>query len=209
LFSCNNTTENLPETPTNTYNINKGNIEYNNKNLHLVGANTLQSFGVGSAALKTWNLDITREFIGNVKENPIEGSAILDANNKYLHALQTIVNENRKNNLITIICPFGWDGTQANLFTGKRPSNTFWWQEFKGVLAQWAMHFKDQNDVWLEVWNEPYRYDRADGYTDAIWQQEMAELYQVIRQTNSNIILVPVAEQGQDESVILNLVALF
>ena len=53
-----------------------------------------------------------------------------------------------------------------------------------------AIQFKDQNDVWIEVWNEPYRYDLTDGYTDAIWLQNMNELTAIIRATgNKNIIV--------------------
>jgi mannan endo-1,4-beta-mannosidase len=72
-------------------------------------------------------------------------------------------------------------------------------------LQQWATQFKGQADVWIEVWNEPYRYDRADGYTDTLWETDMNELVSIIRNTgNTNIIIVPCAEQGQDESVLIN-----
>ncbi len=115
-----------------------------------------------------------------------------------------------KNNRITIIGAFGWNGVAANEFTGKRPTQTFWWNDFKIKLQQWANHFKDQPDVWIEVWNEPYRYDRADGYTDDIWMSDMNELVSIVRNAgNNNIILVPCAEQGQDESVLNNKGAAF
>jgi hypothetical protein len=33
-----------------------------------------------------------------------------------------------------------------------------WWTDYKTKLALWATQFKDQEDVWIEVWNEPYRF---------------------------------------------------
>jgi mannan endo-1,4-beta-mannosidase len=187
------------------YQIANSKITYNSKNIQLIGANTFHVFGTGSADMNSWNLDIAREFIGNIKETPLTGNPIQDSNGKYLYSLQNIVDENRKQNKISWICAFGWDGNQATLFTGKSPATAFWWEDYKAKLRLWAIQFKDQNDVWIEVWNEPYRYDRADGYTDTIWLQNMKELTAIIRATgNKNIVVIPCAEQGQDESVLLN-----
>ena len=187
------------------YQITNSNISYNSKNIQLIGANTFHVFGAGSADMNSWNLDIAREFIGNIKETPLTGNPIQDSHGAYLYSIQNIVDENRKQNKISWICAFGWDGNQATLFTGKSPATTFWWEDYKAKLRLWAIQFKDQNDVWIEVWNEPYRYDRADGYTDAIWLQNMNELTEIIRATgNKNMVVIPCAEQGQDESVLLN-----
>jgi mannan endo-1,4-beta-mannosidase len=179
---------------------------YNYSNAkQFIGANALHSFSAGSSDMALWNMDIAREFIGNVKENPVTGFPIQDANGSYLHSLQAIVDSNRLQNRITIFCPFGWDGTAANMCTGKRPTQTSFYIDCKIKLQQWATQFKNQPDVWLELWNEPYRYDRADGYTDAIWLNDMNDMYNNIRNTgNNNIVLVPCAEQGQDESVIIS-----
>jgi mannan endo-1,4-beta-mannosidase len=187
------------------YQITNSNITFNSKTIQLIGANTFHVFGAGSADMNSWNLDIAREFIGNVKETPLTGNPIQDNNGKYIYSLQNIVDENRKQNKISWICAFGWDGNSSTLFTGKSPGNTLWWNDYKTKLRSWAIQFKDQNDVWIEVWNEPYRYDRADGYTDAIWLQYMNELTAIIRDTgNKNIVVIPCAEQGQDESVLIN-----
>jgi mannan endo-1,4-beta-mannosidase len=176
-----------------------------NKAIQLIGANTFHVFSAGSNDMNAWNLDIAREFVGNVQENPITGSPILDANGSYLHSLQAVVDSNRKNNRITLFCPFGWNGVNNTTFSSKMPVNTSWWNNFKSKLSLWAIHFKNQPDVWIEVWNEPYRYDRTDGYTDEIWLDNMNELYALIRNTgNKNIVLIPCAEQGQDESVFIN-----
>lgn len=187
------------------YQITNSNISYNSKNIQLIGANTFHVFGAGSADMNSWNLDIAREFIGNIKETPLTGNPIQDSNGKYIYSLQNIVDENRKQNKISWICAFGWDGNPSTLFTGKSPATSFWWEDYKAKLRLWAIQFKDQNDVWIEVWNEPYRYDRADGYTDTIWLQNMNELTEIIRATgNKNIVVIPCAEQGQDESVLIN-----
>jgi len=187
------------------YQITNSNISYNSKNIQLIGANAFHVFGAGSADMNSWNLDIAREFIGNIKETPLTGNPIQDSHGAYLYSIQNIVDENRKQNKISWICAFGWDGNPSTLFTGKSPATKFWWEDYKAKLRLWAIQFKDQNDVWIEVWNEPYRYDRADGYTDAIWLQNMNELTEIIRATgNKNIVVIPCAEQGQDESVLLN-----
>lgn len=187
------------------YQITNSKITHNSKNIQLIGVNTFHVFSAGSADMNSWNLDIAREFIGNIKETPLTGNPIQDNNGKYLYSLQNIIDENRKQNKISWICAFGWDGNPSTLFTGKSPASTFWWEEYKAKLKLWAIQFKDQNDVWIEVWNEPYRYDRADGYTDAIWLQNMNELTEIIRATgNKNIVVIPCAEQGQDESVLIN-----
>lgn len=188
-----------------------GNKIYNYKNaIQLIGSNAFHVFGAGGTDLNSWKLDIAREFIGNVKEVPLSGFPIQDSNGSYLHSLQAIVDSNRSNKRITILCPFRWNGIETTDFTGKMPTQTYWWNDFKIKLQQWGTHFKNQPDVWIEVWNEPYRYDRADGYTDDIWFNDMNELVKIVRNTgNKNIIMVPCAEQGQDESVLNNKGSLF
>jgi mannan endo-1,4-beta-mannosidase len=179
--------------------------------VQLLGANGLHTYAASSGNdMKSWRVDIVREFVGNVKDQPITGFPIQDANGAWLHSLQAVVDSNRINNKVTIICPFRWNGVTNTDFTGKRPSLTYWYSDCKTKLAQWAAQFKNQPDVWIELWNEPYRYDRADGYTDDIWLDDMNDLTAAIRNTgNKNIILVPCAEQGQDESVLNNKGAAF
>lgn len=197
-----------PIIPQTGYAISGTKILNSGKPIQLIGVNAFHSFGSSTTSnddIKSWNMNITREFIGNVKENPIDGSPIQDANGSWLHSLQKIVDGNRLNNRITILCAFGWDGTSATLFTGTMPTKTSWFIDYKTKLQSWAIQFKNQPDVWLEVWNEPYRYDRTDGYTDAIWESDMNTMVANIRDAgNTNIIVVPCAEQGQDESVLIN-----
>lgn len=180
-------------------------IIQNSNPIQLIGANSFHVFNSGSDDMNSWNIDIAREFIGNIKETPLTGNAIQDSNGSYLYSLQRIVDDNRINKRITILCAFGWNGQNTTAFTGKSPAQTSWWTDYKTKLALWATQFKDQEDVWIEVWNEPYRFDRADGFTDAVWMSDMSELVNTVRATgNTNILLIPCAEQGQDESILIN-----
>jgi len=206
LFSCNKELQNTAQPVyTDQFTI-AGNKIYNYNNpVQLMGANAFHVFAAGSSDMNSWHIDIAREFIGNVKEARLTGNAFIDANGAYLHSLQAIVDSNRLNKRITVLCPFQWDGLSATDFTGKMPVTTWWWNDFKLKLQQWAVQFKDQPDVWLELWNEPYRFDRTDGYTDDIWLSNMNELTAIVRNAgNKNVLLVPCAEQGQDERVLLN-----
>lgn len=205
LLSCKNDDSIAVNSTSNKYSTLETKILSDNKPIQLIGANSFHVFSPESSDMNSWNLDLSREFIGNIKETPITGNAIQDSNSSYLYSIQSIVDSNRANNRITIICPFGWDGKESNMFTGKFPTQTIWWNDYKVIMQQWATYFKNQPDVWIEVWNEPYRYDRTDGYTDVVWLNTMNEIVTLIRNTgNTNMILVPCAEQGQDESVLLN-----
>jgi mannan endo-1,4-beta-mannosidase len=198
------------KTDTSTYQTSGTKITYWGNPVQLIGADAFHVFGAGGSDMNSWHMDIAREFVGNAKETPVSGNTIKDSNGAYLYSLQTVVDSNRKNKRITIICAFGWDGTAATLFSGTRPTQTAWWGNFQTTLRQWAAYFKNQPDVWLEVWNEPYRFDRTDGYTDAIWLSDMNTLAGIVRGTgNNNILLIPCAEQGQDESVLNNQGAAF
>lgn len=198
---------NQPASPTYTdpFTIVKNKIYHYNNPVQLIGANAFHVFGAGGTDMNGWNIDIAREFVGNMVEQPLTGFPVRDTTGAYLHSLQAVVDSNRANKRISIICPFRWNGSDSTTFSGKTPTQTYWWNDFKTKLKQWAAHFKNQPDVWIEVWNEPYRYDRADGYTDDGWLNTMKELVALIRnEGNNNVIVIPCAEQGQDESVLNN-----
>ncbi len=167
------------------------------------GANAMHVFGGNSSDMNSWNVDIVREFIGNMRDTPLTGYPV-NVGGTYLYSLQNIVNDNRANGKVTILCPFGWDGSAATEFVGQNPSQTSWWVSYKTKYRAIAKQFKNQPDVWLEVWNEPYWYDRSHGYSDALWLSDMKAMVDNIRSTGAtNIVLVPGAETGQDESVLL------
>ena len=56
-----------------------------------------------------------------------------------------------------------------------------------------AEQFKNQSDVWLEVWNEPYTYDNSGGYSNATWLKDAIEMVENLRSVEGfdNIIVVP------------------
>lgn len=184
-----------------------GNKVYHyNDPIYPCGVNAMHVFSpTGLKKMDDWNVDIVREFVGNVKSTPITGSPIKDPNSgSYLHPLQRIVDSNRVHGKVTILTAFGWDGP-TTLFTGKSPAQTAWWNDFKIRLGQWATAFKDQPDVWIAVWNEPYKWDGTDGYTDSTWMSDMGELVNIVRNAgDSNIVVIPGAQAGQDESPLLN-----
>ena len=67
-----------------------------------------------------------------------------------------------------------------------------------------ATEFRDERNAWLEVWNEPYWWQGGRGDTDDRWLTDMQDMVDNIRSTgNRNLMLVPGAESGQAESVLL------
>ena len=73
-------------------------------------------------------------------------------------------------------------------------------------MKQIAEHFKDQTDVWIQVWNEPYHWDNKNGYSHELWLKDMEEMVDNLRWVNGfhNIIVVPGNEQGQSENAVIN-----
>ena len=185
-----------------------GSIYKNNQVIQLKGVNALNSFGISkNGRMKEWNVEIVREFIGNLREQPISGGAINDAQGQFLHSLDSIVIEHRKNNRITIICPFGWVDNNGNqtLFTGKNPSEMSFYDGYKSKLKSIASFFKDQEDVWIQTWNEPYHFKNENGYSHELWLKDSREMVENLRSINgfTNIIVVPGNEQGQGETALL------
>ena len=158
----------------------------------------------GRQPYHAWRLDVAREFVGNMRDTPISGAVFRDASGAYLYPLQGIVDDHRAHGRVVVLCPFGWDGSASTQFSGPSPSRTPFWYAYLSTLRLLAARFAGQSDVWIEVWNEPYRFDRADGVTDADWLRDMTTLVRTVREAgNTSIIVVPVAEQGQDERVLL------
>lgn len=191
-----------------TYSIKGSEILVNSNPQNFKGVNGMNSFGIGDHSLMVnWNVKIVREFIGNLKEQPINGSPMRSSNNEWLHSLQDIVDENRANNLITILCPFGWvdDSLNQILFTGLNPSEQFFYEDYKLKMKKIAENFKNQPDVWIEVWNEPYHWNNENNYSHDIWIQDQLDMVKNLREVEgfTNIILVPGNEQGQSEASIL------
>lgn len=99
-----------------------------------------------------------------------------------------------------------WDGPfQATEFWAKTPSATPWFSAYKTrVKEEIVPLIANRSDVWLSVWNEPFMWDRSDGFTDGLWLSEMQGLVHLVRAAGAtNILVIPAAEMGQDESVLL------
>jgi mannan endo-1,4-beta-mannosidase len=109
--------------------------------------------------MKSWNIDIARVHWKHKRKSDFR-QPNSGLKRKLVAFVTKIVDGNRLNNRITILCAFGWDGKSTNLFTGTMPKQTSWWSSYKLILQNWYT-IQNQPDVWIEVWNEPYRYDRA------------------------------------------------
>ena len=44
-----------------------------------------------------------------------------------------------------------------------------------------AEHFKNQPDVWIEVWNEPYHWNNENEYTNDLWLKDMKDMVDNLR----------------------------
>ncbi|SED06617.1 mannan endo-1,4-beta-mannosidase [Tenacibaculum sp. MAR_2009_124] len=198
----------IPEQLEGPFIIENTNLLKNDSIVRYKGVNALHTYGLGNLDLMDiWNVEIIREFIGNLREQPIDGNPFLGSDNVWYHSLQNIVNQNRTHNKITILCPFGWVNSngQRTLFTGLNPSEQSFYQAYKTKMKLIAEHFKNQPDVWIEVWNEPYHWDNENNYSHSLWLSDMKDMVDNLRWVENfqNIIIVPGNEQGQSENAIL------
>jgi hypothetical protein len=93
-----------------TYAIVNADIRRNDTTVMLGGANALHVYGGFSGEMRAWNVTLVREFIRNLKDQPITGAATYsNASGAWFHPLRAIVDSNRANGMVTILCPFGWD----------------------------------------------------------------------------------------------------
>lgn len=208
LLSC-TTNEDWSEIKENDlfYRIEGAQILQEDRPVFYKGVNALQTYGLGNAELMDrWGVEIVREFIGNLREQPISGEAIQGSDAVWYHPLQTIVNHNRAHGKITILCPFGWvnDAGERTLLTGLNPLEQGFYSDYKVKMKAIAAHFLNQPDVWIEVWNEPFHWNNENDYSHQLWLTSMEEMVDNLRDSGfDNIILVPGNEQGQSEAAIL------
>jgi len=197
-----------PATTNGTYTISGSEILLNGNPVQLKGVNAMNTFSIGDHDLMDeWQIEIVREFIGNLREQPISEAAVLGADNKWIHPLKEIVNTNRAHNKITVLCPFAWIEENGNriLFTGLNPSEQYFYTDYKQKMLEIAEHFKGQQDVWIETWNEPYHWNNENNYSHDLWLSNQIDMVDNLRSVEgfNNIILVPGNEQGQSENAIL------
>lgn len=191
------------------YQVDGGNILLNNKPFLRNGVNAMNIFGPENPEeMASWNVGIVREFIGNLREQPVTGGPVKASDGAWLHPLQTIAERNRSQNLVTILSPFGWvdNSGEQILLTGLNPSDQPFYNSYKTKLREIAEHFKNQPDVWIHLWNEPYHYNNENGYTDERWLSDHIDMVNNLRSVDGfyNIIVVQGNGQGQSEQAILN-----
>lgn len=184
-----------------TYTVSGKNILKNGTPTVWAGTNALHQNGGSSSEMAGWNIGIVREVVNAVNETPVGYGYVQGSAGTPLHGLQNIVDDNRANGKITVLCPFAWNDGGAQ-FAGTDP-RTGWpaaqWTAFQSKIKEWATQFKNQPDVWIETWNEPYPTDN-----DPDWYYDQKILVDAIRSTgNANIIVVPGCDWGASESVIV------
>jgi mannan endo-1,4-beta-mannosidase len=186
-----------------SYSVVGADIRRSDTTVMLAGANALHVYGGTSSDMRDWKVTLVREFIRNLKDQPVTGAAVYSrTSGAWFHPLRAIVDSNRANGMVTILCPFGWDSL---LFTSLNPADQRFYGEYLARMRDIATEFKDESDVWIEVWNEPYWWAGGRGYTDDLWLADMQTMVDNIRSTgNRNIVLVPASEAGQAEAVLLN-----
>lgn len=162
------------------------------------GVNALGIYGPNASAMNGLSINIVREPMTDMALQPISGPGAAGTYG-YLHSLQDVVNDNRANGKVTIFVPGYWVASGSQL-AGTTPSQQPFFSDFQTKMRQIATQFKNQPDVWLEVWNEPY-----SGTNPASWLSDMQALVDNIRVTgNQNIVLVPGSYWDSSEDVILS-----
>lgn len=181
--------------PEGAWRVADGNLCHDGAVARPFGANAMHVFGPGSADMTAWNLTLAREFIGNLRDVPLEGWPIQDEHGSWLHPLRNVVEDNRANGLVTILSPMGWDGAEGLL--GKEPSQVAFRAAYDVRLAELATTFSGERDVWISLWNEPYTWT-GEGFDPERWRADMQALLNVVRGTgNDSVVVVPGSHMGQ------------
>jgi len=179
-----------------TYTTSGNQIQSNGSNWCGGGANAFDQFGPGSSS--GHGIKVMREVVENLS-GCIMGSGVQSWNGSYLSGLQDVVNNNRSQGEITILCPFSWD--TSGVITGGNPSSYSWYNngQYASQLAAMAAQFAGQSDVWIDPWNEPNFSSQTD------WNSYATTVYNAIRGAgNNNIILMPSNNWDSDEGSYIN-----
>lgn len=162
------------------------------------GVNAMDIFNPSSSVYQnlSWGVNIHRQTVMDFDIAPLNTGYIEDKN---LHGLQPIADQNTAAGVITIFCPFSWQGQQLY---GQAPSQTPFWNAFNQRLKDMANQFKNQPMVWLELWNEPYGWRELTDPNQ--WFNDMYAMVSSIRSTGAtNKIVVPAGQMGGGENVLI------
>jgi mannan endo-1,4-beta-mannosidase len=183
-----------------------GELLRDGKPVALRGVNTMHIFNGDPADLLKWRgIEISREFVCNLKCAPLEpGTSYYDEAHKWtLHSLQALATSNSQRGIVTLFCPFNWDGNDKTTgFCGATPSKTEYYADYKKRMQDWARQFKGQPYVWIELWNEPYARLKSPA-DDALWLSATADMVDNLRAAGwDGIIALSGAAWGQDETIL-------
>lgn len=187
---------------SNTYTVAGTNI-IENGNTKWVGggADIFDQYGLTNSSGN--GIKAVREVVDFFSNCPLGTSgATIDGYN--LQGLQAVVNNNRSQGYVTILCVFGWDSTTTQV-DGTYPESYSWFYNngnmssslYAQRLAALASQFAGQSDVWIDPWNEPY----DDNVSAAEWETDMSVMYHAVRGAgNNNIMLLPCPNWDSDET---------
>jgi hypothetical protein len=118
-------------------------------------------------------------------------------------------------NTIVLLCPYWFNGEKL---AGKNPTE-FNFEAIRLRLNELAYHYKDNQNVWMELWNEPFNETFPNDLAGhQAWYNAMFTLASVIRNprdpNNLNgpsfpslkMIVVPVSNWGTNETCLLRMV---
>jgi mannan endo-1,4-beta-mannosidase len=196
---------NSQEQPQRHYHIGGPNIICNGEPTILRGINAMHIFSPKDPSIDQWDgIKIIREFVGDLQHAPLErGETWRDPNHNWtLNSLQTLIDKNRERGVLTILCPFTWNGEKSTQFTGCNPLKQEWYPRYKQRMQEWARHFKGQSDLWIELMNEPF-HELESPQDSQMWLDTMSDMVDNLRTAGwEGVIVVPGSGWGQDETVI-------
>jgi mannan endo-1,4-beta-mannosidase len=163
------------------------------------GVNAFGTNGPNASSMSNFNINIVREAITDLSVQPVSGGQLTGTAGEPVVSLQAVVDDNRAHGKVTLLNPGYWMATGAQM-AGETPSAQTYYADYKIKMRQIATQFKNQPDVWLEVWNEPY-----GGANPLTWLSDMKDMVDNIRAAgNKNIVVVPGSYFDSSEDVILS-----
>jgi len=187
----------------NVYSVEGSEILKNGLSWEFVGADNMAVFSIpyNYSTQQSQGMDISRECI--------DMKLTSDA------TLQNMVTSARSKGQVLILSGFWYDN---DAFSGGKTSypgcqllgaNPQADSRWTAVMKRWkeiaSLPFiKDQTDVWINPWNEPYSWEGLDGYTNAMWENDSKAMVDNIRSSGANnIIALNGSHMGQGHDVII------
>jgi len=184
------------------YSTSGGDLLKNGIKWHGRGANCITPGGLLAESIYT---DLKADLV----RIPIDVNKAIHTDNE----LRGYVNQARKHDAAVILCPFWYDNKDlggkvnwdAAQLLGNNPSGDARYDIVKTRMREIAVLFKNEMDVFLELWNEPYYWDNSHGYSDNLWESDARDMIENLRSTGANnIVVVQGNATGQGITAILN-----